>query len=73
MLRHVDRMLELGGERAVALGSDYDGCDVPAWLAPAEKVGVLYDLFAREFGEQIAEAICFENACAFFERNETVS
>ena len=73
VLRHVDRMLELGGERAVALGSDYDGCDVPAWLAPAEKVGVLYDLFAREFGEQIAEAICFENACAFFERNETVS
>lgn len=71
VLRHVDRMLELGGERAVALGSDYDGCDVPAWLAPAEKVGVLYDLFSREFGEQIASAICFENACAFFERNET--
>lgn len=70
VLRHVDHMLELGGERVIALGSDYDGCDVPEWLAPAEKVGTLHDLFAAEFGVEIAEAICFENACAFFERNE---
>ena len=47
------------------------GCDVPEWLEPAEKVGTLYDLFAAEFGVEIAEAICFENACSFFERNET--
>ena len=70
VLRHVDHMLELGGERVLALGSDYDGCDVPEWLCPAEKVGNLYDLLVREFGQSIADAICFENACSFFERNE---
>lgn len=70
VLRHVDHMLELGGERVLALGSDYDGCDVPAWLAPAEKVGDLHTLFSEQFGTQIADAVCFENACAFFERNE---
>ena len=67
VLRHVDHMLELGGERVVALGSDYDGCDVPEWLEPAEKVGTLYDLFAAEFCVEVAEAICFENACSFFD------
>lgn len=70
VLRHVDHLLELGGEHVLALGSDYDGCDVPEWLCPAEKVGNLYDLLSREFGQDIADAICFENACAFFERNE---
>lgn len=72
VLRHVDRMLSLGGEHAIALGSDYDGCDVPTWLDPAEKAGALHGLFAREFGAEIADAICFGNAHAFFVRNETV-
>ena len=71
VLFHIDHFLQLGGERAIALGSDYDGCDVPSWLAPAERIGGLHTLFATEFGEQIANAICFENAAAFFERNET--
>lgn len=70
VLRHVDHWLSLGGEHAVALGSDYDGCDVPSWLEPAENIGELHALFAKEFGASIADAICFENACAFFERNE---
>ena len=70
VLWHVDHMLSLGGEHTIALGSDYDGCEPPSWLVPAEKVGELYTLFAKEFGEEIARAICFENACSFFERNE---
>ncbi len=70
MLRHIDRFLNLGAEHALALGSDYDGCDVPSWLDPAEKVGVLHGLIAEEFGDEVAQNVCFENACSFFERNE---
>lgn len=70
VLRHVDRFLSLGAEHALALGSDYDGTDVPSWLDPAEKVGALHALFAKEFGDEIANAICFENALSFFERND---
>lgn len=70
VLFHIDRFLSLGAENALALGSDYDGCDVPSWLDPAEKVGSMHDLIAGEFGEGMADAICFENACRFFERNE---
>lgn len=65
-------MLDLGGKRAVALGGDYDGCDVPPRLDPTEKAGVLHGLFACEFGAEIADAICFGNAHEFFVRNETI-
>ena len=70
VLRHVDHLLNKGGERVLALGSDYDGCEVPSWLAPAENVGNLHSLFAEEFGGDVADGICFKNAAAFFERNE---
>ena len=70
ILWHVDHWLQLGGERVLALGSDYDGCEVPSWLHPAEKLPALRALLAREFGPDLADAICFENACSFFERNE---
>ena len=72
VLFHIDHFLKLGGEHAIALGSDYDGCDVPSWLEPAQRVGELHTLFAHEFGAEIANAICFENAAAFFERNEVL-
>lgn len=72
VLFHIDHFLQLGGEHAIALGSDYDGCEVPSWLAPAECVGNLHTLLAKEFGAEVANDICFENAANFFERNETL-
>ncbi len=70
MLRHVDHALELGGEHALALGSDYDGADVPRWLQGEQNVVELYRLLVKEFGADIANAVFFENARDFFVRNE---
>lgn len=66
VLRHVDHFLELGGEHVLALGSDYDGCDVPDFLHPAENIGAMHGLLKREFGATVAEDICFNNAHDFF-------
>ncbi len=68
VLRHIDHVLEVAGERVLALGSDYDGCDVPSWLDPCDRIGELSDLIAREFGEEIARRVMFENARDFFAR-----
>lgn len=70
VLRHVDRLLELGGERGLALGSDYDGTDVPSWLDGCERVGSLHELVECHFGREIAERVFYENARDFFVRNE---
>lgn len=71
VLRMVDRMLELGGERTLALGSDYDGCDVPSWLDGCQATPNLYELLASQFGAEIADRIFFDNALDFFCRSES--
>ena len=40
---------------AITKCTDYDGCDVPSWLEPAQRVGELHTLFAHEFGAEIAK------------------
>lgn len=67
VLRHVERMLDAAGEDAVALGSDYDGSDVPRWLDPCDKAADLHALLAREFGTDIAAKIFHGNAERFFQ------
>lgn len=71
VLRMVDRMLELGGEKTLALGSDFDGCDVPSWLDGCQAVPELFSLLASRFGHEIAERVFFRNAEEFFRRNES--
>ncbi len=69
ILRHINHWLELGGEASIALGSDYDGCDIPSWLRPADRIGTLYESVARAFGKDNANRFFFENAYDFFLEN----
>ena len=73
VLRHVDHVLETAGEDVLALGSDYDGCDVPSWLEPCDRIGALHELLACEFGRDIADKVFFRNARDFFERVESAA
>lgn len=63
---HVEHWLDLGGEDAIALGSDRDGADVPTWLADCASQRYLFDRFAERLGDDIARKLFFENAMAFF-------
>ncbi len=66
IIRHIERMLMLGGENTVAMGSDYDGCDVVPGIEKLNYVPKLYDLVQKEFGDNIAKKIFWKNACNFF-------
>ena len=69
---HVEHVLALGGEQPLALGSGYDGTDVPSWLDPARQVGDLYQLVCGAFGQALASRLFFENALDFTKRYELV-
>ena len=67
-----DDMPELGGENTIALGSDFDGADIPGYLDSVEKVDNLYDaLLADGLGKELAEKILFGNAYNFIRNNLT--
>lgn len=63
---HVEHWLELGGEDAIALGSDRDGAEVPKWLADAALQPYLYERFSERLGGTIADKLFSGNVQRFF-------
>ena len=67
--RHAVHLLELGMEDGLALGSDFDGADLPPCLDSCQKVPGLGQCLAERFGRETAEGIMWRSAMAFFQRN----
>lgn len=71
LYRHVCHLLELGAERCIALGSDYDGAGIHPELDSVEKsLGIGAYLAARGIPEKTAEDIMFGNAWRFFRKHK---
>lgn len=68
LCRHIEHWLDLDGEDIVALGSDFDGTDLPSCISSAAKMPEFQDALVERFGEELARKVCFGNALAFFER-----
>lgn len=69
LFAHVDRMLELGGENTIVLGSDFDGAHMPEFCRNLSYIPALYSLFAARYGETLTDRIFFKNASDFFEKS----
>src|SRR5699024_5036552 len=68
--RHIYYFLELGAEKNLALGSDFDGAVLPKCLDSVEKVFNIYDyLRQRGLSHEIADGIMFNNAYEFLRKN----
>jgi membrane dipeptidase len=65
MLRHIDHLLNIGGEGFLALGSDFDGCTTPAFLSSTQDLEPFYDSLSLHFGKTLADRIFYDNAAAF--------
>lgn len=67
LLRHVYRMLELGGEDAIACGSDFDGADInPSLDSPSKFAATAEYLAGCGIGQKQVEKMFFDNALKFF-------
>lgn len=68
LLRHAEHFLSLGGENTLAIGSDFDGCDLPRDIAGLESMEEIYEMFLREnYSEKLVKKLFFENAYKFCE------
>lgn len=69
LIYHIDKLLELGAQDIICLGSDFDGADMPDCLNQIEKLHDLERAISRQFGEKLKNKILFENANRFFIKN----
>ena len=69
LLRHFDHFLELGGERTLALGSDWDGgIDGAGGLRGAEDMGRLAEAMLNHgYGEKLVRDIFYNNLARLME------
>ncbi len=64
---HLSHILDLGGEKTAAIGSDFDGCDINPELAGVEKMGTLYEYFlSRGLDKKTVDDVFFDNAYRFW-------
>ena len=67
ILKNIYSMLELGGENNIAIGSDFDGCDIEKSLDSIDKFNDLCDyLLHHGLSENLLNKICFKNAYNMF-------
>ena len=65
--RHMLHILELGGENVLAIGSDFDGCEINPELSGVDKMPALKRfLIEKGIRTELAEKIFFKNAYDFF-------
>lgn len=72
LLRHMDYILNQGGEDVLVLGSDFDGCSdrFASGMTGVESVPFLMEEMERAgFGEKIIQKIFWENGYEFFLNN----
>ncbi len=66
ILRHMEHILDLGGEDVLAIGSDYDGATLPDCINCVKKIEKLYEVMVQYFGEKLTGRILYDNAQAFY-------
>lgn len=67
--RHIEHILNLGGENILSIGSDFDGCDINPELAGIDKVSDLqYFLSRKGLPKELIEKVFFKNAENFFKK-----
>lgn len=66
IIKHTEHFLSLGGENTVALGSDFDGCELPGDIKGIESFEYIYECFLREnYSEALLDKLFFKNAFNF--------
>lgn len=67
IIRHLEHLINIGGENIAAIGTDFDGmnCNLP--FKNVGDMQLLVDAIIKKFGLKIAEKICYKNALRILE------
>lgn len=69
IIKHIDHFLSMGAEKILAVGSDFDGADMPSEIKGIQDIGILYEyLLRKNYNESLVNDIFYNNAYNFFRR-----
>ena len=69
ILKHMDHFLSLSGEDVLAIGSDFDGADLPNSMSGMESLKNLYEyLLSKSYKESLLDKIFFSNGYNFIKK-----
>lgn len=70
IFEHADYFLSLGGQDCVAMGSDFDGSDMPKDMTGIESIEKLVEIFLRHnYSEGLVDKLFYKNAADFMIRS----
>lgn len=65
--RHMSHILDMGGEKVLSIGTDFDGCEINPELAGVDKIHLLSEFLRQKgFDNGLLERIFYKNANNFF-------
>lgn len=68
IIKHAEYFLSLGGENTVAVGSDFDGAEMPDDIKGIADICKLYESFLKlNYSETLLDKLFFKNAFNFFQ------
>ncbi len=68
IIKHTEYFLSLGGEDTVAIGSDFDGGELPPDMRSIEDMHKIYNEFLRlNYSEELIDKLFFKNAYNFYQ------
>ncbi|MCM3128792.1 dipeptidase [Paenibacillus provencensis] len=70
LLKHIERVCELGGEKHLMFGSDFDG--IHEWIQGLEHSGTypeLVNLLLKHYPESVVRGFMYDNILSFMEEN----
>lgn len=65
-LRHIEYFLSHDAGNNLAIGTDFDGAEMPKWIKGIESLEMLFQNVVKCFGEQVSRQIFYDNAARFF-------
>lgn len=70
---HIEHFLSLGGENIIALGSDFDGAEMPDCIKGVESMSDFYNyLLSKNYSEELVEKLFYYNAKNFCEKYDNL-
>lgn len=71
--KNIMHLLDLGLEEYIAIGTDFDGCDMPSEMPDISKIPLLMTyMLNKGFSQALLDKIFYENAASFFARKNEI-